>query len=40
VYFEKIPSKTKYELWAKFAFEKIMDGSNRISKAQESKKDL
>jgi hypothetical protein len=39
-YYAKVPGKTKYELWSKFAIEKIMDGSMRIQKALESKKDL
>ena len=33
-------SSTKYEMWSRFAFDKITDGSLRIQKAQESKKDL
>jgi len=40
VYFSKVPGKAKYELWTKFALEKITDGSLRIQKSQESKKDL
>ena len=39
-YYLKVTSKDKYELWAKFAFEKIIDGSNRINKTLESKKEL
>ncbi len=40
LYFSKVPGKNKYELWAKFALEKITDGSLRIAKSLESKKDL
>lgn len=29
-YFNKVPGKSKYELWSKFSLEKIMDGSSRI----------
>lgn len=32
-YFSKVPGKTKYELWTKFALEKITDGSLRIMKS-------
>lgn len=39
-YFSKVASQSKYELWAKFAMEKIIDGSLRISKSLDSKKDL
>jgi len=39
-YFAKVPGKAKYELWSKFALEKIMDGSMRIVKSGDSKKDL
>ncbi len=39
-YFAKVPGKSKYELWSKFAFEKMTDASLRIAKAQESKKEL
>ena len=39
-YFAKVPGKTKFELWSRFAFEKITDGATRIMKTQESKKDL
>lgn len=39
-YFTRVHGKSKYELWSKFAFEKIIDGSSRIMKTQESKKDL
>ena len=35
-----MPGKNKYELWAKFALEKITDGSMRIVKSLESKKEL
>ena len=31
-YFQKVPGKQKYELWSKFAFEKIMEGSSRLIK--------
>jgi hypothetical protein len=40
VYFAKVPGKAKYELWSKFAIDKIMDGSQRLFKSIESKKDL
>lgn len=36
----RVTSKQKYELWSKFAFEKVLDGSIRIQKTAESKKDL
>eukprot|EP00347_Sterkiella_histriomuscorum_P012206 403369487 len=39
-YFSRVPGKSKYELWSKFSVEKITDGSLRIQKSQESKKDL
>jgi len=39
-YFGKVSSKQKYELWAKFAFDKVIDGSMRIMKTHDSKKDL
>ena len=32
-YFSKVPGKSKYELWARFAFEKMTDGSLRIAKS-------
>ena len=39
-YFDKVPGKQKYELWTRFAEEKIMEGSIRLIKTIESKKDL
>eukprot|EP00349_Pseudokeronopsis_sp_Brazil_P007607 CAMPEP_0202967556 /NCGR_PEP_ID=MMETSP1396-20130829/12456_1 /ASSEMBLY_ACC=CAM_ASM_000872 /TAXON_ID= /ORGANISM="Pseudokeronopsis sp., Strain Brazil" /LENGTH=129 /DNA_ID=CAMNT_0049692711 /DNA_START=340 /DNA_END=726 /DNA_ORIENTATION=+ len=37
---ERVSSKSKYELWARFSLEKVMDGCARISKAGEAKKEV
>ena len=39
-YFQRVPGKAKYELWTRFALDKITEGSIRLIKTQESKKDL
>ena len=31
-YFQRVPGKAKYELWTRFALDKIMEGSTRIIK--------
>jgi hypothetical protein len=37
---EKTMQNGLYELWSKFSLEKVMEGVTRISKSQESKRDL
>lgn len=32
-YFQKVPGKSKYEVWSKFAFEKVADGTQRLVKS-------
>jgi hypothetical protein len=39
-FFEKVQTSNRFEIWSKFAFEKIADGCARITRNNDMKRDL